>query len=184
MGFLKGSSPTVGYIPKWVTLRILGNSIIYISDTTAYISGGLSCSSDIVTSANFGCSMGSLAIVQLAKGSAPSSPTSAYVRLYAKTDNKLYYKDSTGAETGPLTGGSAFARGSAWVNFSNTPGYVDVNTGLASVSGAVATLHYDMGSGVVCTVHVNYPSAGQIRIYARNVTDTGSLGLDVFWIAW
>jgi len=75
-------------------------------------------------------------------------------------------------------------RGAAFVTFSDTPGYVDVTTGLASVSGAVATLHYDMGLGVVCTVHVNYPSAGQIRIYGKNVTDTNSLGLDVFWIAW
>ena len=184
MGFLKGSSPTVGYIPKWVTSRILGNSIIYIFDTTAYILGGLSCSSDIVTSANFGCGTGSLAVVQLAKGSAPSSPTSAYVRLYAKTDNKLYYKDSTGAETGPLTGGSAFARGSANVNFSNTPGYVDVNTGLASVTCALATLDYDMGDGVAVTVRPNVPSAGYIRIWGRNVTGTGSLGLTVYWIAW
>jgi hypothetical protein len=88
------------------------------------------------------------------------------------------------SDSGYAASNLLFKRGSGYVTFSNTPGYVDVNTGLASVSGCVCTLHYDMGDGVVVTNHINYPSAGYVRIYARNVTGTGTLGLDVWWIAW
>lgn len=36
---------------------------------------------------------------ELAEIAAPGTPASGYVRLYAKTDRKLYWKDSTGTET-------------------------------------------------------------------------------------
>jgi len=104
-----GGSGTAGYIPKFIAPATLGDSIMYVSVDTVFITGGLSASSDIVTSANFGCIIARHAMTDLVKASAPSSPTSAYVRLYAKTDNKLYYKDSLGAETGPLGAGGMVA---------------------------------------------------------------------------
>ena len=70
------------------------------------------------------------------------------------------------------------------VTFSNTPGSADITTGLASVTGAVCTFDYDMGDGVSITVRLNVPSAGKIRIWGRNVTGSGALGLTVYWIAW
>ena len=100
------------------------------------------------------------------------------------TDKKLYYKDDAGLVTGPIVTSSGLAKGSGMVTFSNTPGSTDITTGLASVTGAVCTFDYDMGDGVSITVRPNVPSAGKIRIWGRNVTGSGSLGLTMYWIAW
>jgi hypothetical protein len=41
-------------------------------------------------------------VLQLAERGTPSTPGSGYLRLYAKTDGRLYYKNDGGTEYGPL----------------------------------------------------------------------------------
>src|SRR5438128_2704576 len=58
---------------------------------------------------------------QLVEAAAPSTPTSGYVRLYPKTDHKLYYQASTGGEKtvgtmdNPMTTAGALIVGSGTV---------------------------------------------------------------------
>ncbi len=51
----------------------------------------------------------STAYVDLPAGSAPATPASGKVRLYAKTDKSLYQKDDAGTETGLAGGGGGTA---------------------------------------------------------------------------
>ena len=65
--------------------------------------------------------------VQLAEVAAPSTPALGHIRLYAKTDSKLYLKDDTGTETevGASGGGDVFGE-------TTTNTHVDTDTILAS----------------------------------------------------
>ncbi len=45
---------------------------------------------------------GVITTMTFAEGSAPGTPPSGHVYLYAKTDGRLYSKDDAGTESGPL----------------------------------------------------------------------------------
>jgi hypothetical protein len=77
-----------------------------------------------------------------AVGSAPASPTSAYVRLYAKSDRLLYYKDYLGVETGPLGAGGGGIAGSGTVD------YLPLWTGTTTLSNSI--LSQAPESGYTC----------------------------------
>lgn len=77
-----------------------------------------------------------MAQLKLGEGAAPVPPSAGQVSLYAKVDKKLYYKDSTGLETGPIGvggGGSTNATKSA--------------AGAYTVPGAVTLLKVVYGTG-------------------------------------
>ena len=84
-------------------------------------------------------------VLQLPEGSAPSTPASGKVRLYAKSDGRIYSKDDAGTEYGPFdaAGGGAgdhevTAITSGTYN-AGGGGYVSVASAVvASVTGLVA----------------------------------------------
>lgn len=83
------------------------------------------------------------------EGSAPGTPDSGEVRLYAKSDGKLYIKDDTGAETDLTAGG---------VGFNDAEGDpANVATAAADGTSANAARRdhaHALGSAVVATANV------------------------------
>jgi hypothetical protein len=85
------------------------------------------------------------AYLDLPAGSAPATPASGKVRLYAKSDSSLYQKDDAGTETGLAGGGggsgTAFDVTNLFVNGSHLVSQANVNAAVTSIgsSGGVAT---------------------------------------------
>jgi hypothetical protein len=101
------------------------------------------------------------------------------------TGTYIQFPDGTKQYTAGGGGGTTFAKGSAGVAVTTSGGYVDVTTGLASVSGALSTLDYDLNGSdfVTTTVRPNVPSAGKLRIWAKKIAG-GTSNLTVYWVAW
>lgn len=91
--------------------------------------------------------------LQLAEVSAPATPASGHVRVYAKTDGKLYVKDDTGTETEVGSGGG----GGFGANYSTE-------------STATTLVAADYGSGNDVTIRWTGSSGGITHINSTSLT--------------
>lgn len=99
--------------------------------------------------------------LELAEVSAPSTPSSGFVRLYAKSDNKLYQKDDSGTETDLSQAGGG----------SSAAAIIPQNVGLAvSASASALTISLKGSDG-------NDPSGSNI-VYLPFRSATGTTGTE------
>lgn len=108
--------------------------------------------------------------VILVEGSAPATPASGQVKVYAKGDGHVYSMDDTGAET-PLSGGG----GSSVVPVATpaiSSGVLTLDFGGASVYAGAVTLT----SNVTSLVLTNLPGSGKFAEYELHISQDGTGG--------
>ncbi len=146
---------------------------------------------------------GNVSAVKLAESSAPSTPASGFVSVYAKTDGKLYLKDDAGTET-DLTAGATLDslsdvvitaaasgellrhNGTNWVNASlSTAGIQPLDATLTAFAAlTIAANSLTIGSGADAfsqtTFAANtFPARGSTgNLVAKTITDFALTILD------
>lgn len=109
--------------------------------------------------------------VILVEGSAPATPASGQVKVYAKGDGHVYSMDDTGTET-LLSGGGG---GSSVVPVATptiSSGVLTLDFGGASVYAGVVTLT----SNVTSLVLTNLPGSGKFAEYELHIAQDGTGG--------
>lgn len=137
-----------------------------------------------------------MAQIILPTGTAPASPASGTVTVYSKTsDKKLYYKDDSGTETGPLSSGVTYGTGVATALAVNvgTAGSPVVNGGALGTpsSGTVTNLTGTASININGTVGATTPAAGSFTTAtlaagtaaAPSLTTTGDTNTGVWFPA-
>ena len=146
-----------------------GHQRLYIDSTTHKLKRTDSSGTDVTIEAAAGIAdQGAFTFLDATEAAAPATPASGKVRIYAKTDGRIYSKDDAGTEYGPFDeagSGGLTSLAPGVTAFNGTGAISTVTLGSAPASGDSVILACDF-----------YSTGGASGISSTNTTWTKVIG--------